>query len=59
MQRDPLHKPARAARAKPTVARLQTLANVAGAALLLWLAAPLLVINGRHPLESPIAPLSI
>lgn len=33
------------------LARLQTLANVGGAALLLWLAAPLLSIGGRHPFD--------
>lgn len=39
--------------------RLQIVANVAGAALLLWLAAPLLAIDGRHPFESPLARLSL
>ena len=32
--------------------RLQSLANVAGAALLYWLAAPLLSIGGAHPFDS-------
>lgn len=31
--------------------RVQTLANIAGAALLVWLAAPLLSLNGRHPFD--------
>jgi type VI secretion system protein ImpL len=37
------------------LARLQTLANVAGAALLLWFAAPLLSIGGRHPFDGSAA----
>jgi type VI secretion system protein ImpL len=35
--------------------RLQGLANVAGVALLLWLTAPLLQLDGTHPFESPMA----
>ena len=31
--------------------RVQTLANVAGAALLVWLAAPLLALDGHHPFD--------
>jgi type VI secretion system protein ImpL len=31
--------------------RVQTMANIAGAALLVWLAAPLLSLNGRHPFD--------
>jgi type VI secretion system protein ImpL len=31
--------------------RLQTLANLAGATLLVWLAAPLVAIDGRHPFD--------
>jgi type VI secretion system protein ImpL len=41
--------------ARSWLPRLQTLANVAGAALLLWLAAPLLSIDGRHPFDSAAA----
>lgn len=40
---------------KGAVHRLQTAANVAGAALLVWLAAPLLSIDGRHPFDGPAA----
>lgn len=35
--------------------RVQVLANVAGAALLLWLSAPLLSIDGRHPFDGAAA----
>lgn len=35
--------------------RLQSLVNVAGAALLFWLAAPLLAIGGTHPFDSAAA----
>jgi type VI secretion system protein ImpL len=42
---------ARTVAMKPYLARLQTLANLAGGALLLWLAAPLLSIDGRHPFD--------
>jgi type VI secretion system protein ImpL len=31
--------------------RVQTLANIAGATLLVWLAAPLLSLGGRHPFD--------
>ena len=37
---------------KVSLARLQTTANVAGASLLLWLAAPLVSVDGRHPFDS-------
>ena len=37
---------------KSGVLRLQTLANMAGAALLYWLAAPLLAIGSTHPFDS-------
>ncbi|HSW08444.1 type VI secretion system membrane subunit TssM [Aquabacterium sp.] len=37
---------------KPLLPRLQTLANLGGAALLVWLAAPLLVVAGQHPFDS-------
>ncbi len=40
---------------KAVFARVQTLANVAGAALLLWLTAPLLTIGDRHPFDSAAA----
>ena len=39
---------------KAWLPRLQGIANVAGAALLLWLTAPLLTIDGAHPFESPL-----
>lgn len=32
--------------------RLQTIANVVGVALLVWLTAPLVVVGGRHPFEA-------
>jgi type VI secretion system protein ImpL len=35
--------------------RLQIVANVAGAALLVWLAAPLLTLNGQHPFDAHLA----
>jgi type VI secretion system protein ImpL len=44
---------------KPFFARIQALATVAGALLLIWLAAPLLVFDGRHLLESTAARLSL
>ena len=37
---------------KSTLGRVQALANVAGAALLLWLVAPLLAIGGSHPFDT-------
>lgn len=40
---------------KSGVLRLQSLVNVAGAALLYWLAAPLLAIGGSHPFDSAAA----
>ncbi|HKX44250.1 MAG TPA: type VI secretion system membrane subunit TssM, partial [Burkholderiaceae bacterium] len=40
---------------KSGAVRLQSLVNVAGAALLYWLAAPLLAIGGRHPFDSAAA----
>ena len=45
----------RAEAMKPSLARMQTLANVAGAALLWWLAAPLLSIGSRHPFDGVAA----
>ncbi len=44
-------RPSREGGSSPWLPRLQTLANAAGAALLLWLAAPLLSLNGRHPFD--------
>ncbi|WP_284618010.1 type VI secretion system membrane subunit TssM [Aquabacterium humicola] len=35
----------------PLLPRVQIVANIAGAALLVWLAAPLLAIGGRHPFD--------
>ena len=35
----------------PWLPRLQVLANIGGAALLLWLAAPLLAVGDRHPFD--------
>jgi type VI secretion system protein ImpL len=40
---------------KGSALRLQSLVNVAGAALLYWLAAPLLPIGGTHPFDSTAA----
>ncbi len=40
---------------KSSAVRLQSLVNVAGAALLFWLAAPLLAIGGSHPFDSAAA----
>lgn len=40
---------------KSGAVRLQSLANVAGAALLYWLAAPLLSIDGSHPFDGAAA----
>ena len=43
--------PPRATLASPWLPRVQTLANVAGATALVWLAAPLLSLNGHHPFD--------
>ena len=43
---------------KPGLARAQSVANVAGAALLWWLAAPLLAIGDRHPFDGTLARLA-
>ena len=40
---------------KSGAVRLQSLVNVAGAALLFWLAAPLVAIGGMHPFDSAAA----
>lgn len=40
---------------KSVLPRLQLWANLAGAALLVWLAAPLLTIEGRHPFDGTAA----
>lgn len=44
---------------KPWLQRTQTLANLAGAAALAWLAAPLIVWDGSHPFESRVSRLAL
>ena len=44
---------------KTAVSRLQLCANIAGAALLVWYAAPLLTIDDRRPFDGALARLAL
>lgn len=48
---DRVAHPPREALSSPWLPRVQTLVNISGAAALVWLAAPLLTLNGRHPFD--------